>query len=327
MKPSIAASLIGLALTAGVALGHPDESCPPSSCSTAEAPSGRRLNVAAEHYPRLARLDPAPRPGSGPVDRRLFDLAAMSPGYFKVLGREPVYLDIPATEFSLPEFPANSSVQTRAELDYLLELQSKQRSPENVARSKALAGVFYRVSTKPGDEDYEQMRRNLFFVGRDLGEWFAPETLPKTADLMARVQSDATYYIWAFKYRYDRVRPYDLDTRLERLETPNFPAYPSAHSGNSWVAAYVFSELLPADSDVFERGAAEMAFSREILGVHFPSDSTSGRALARQIVDRLKTVPAFQKDAAAARAEISAARRDAPGAAESPRAAKKDECF
>ena len=327
MKPSIAASLIGTVLTAGVAFGHPDESCPPSSCSSAETPPGQRLNVAAEHYPRLARLDAAPRPGSGPLDRRLFDLAAMSPGYFKVLGREPVYLDIPPTEFSLPEFPANSSLQTRAELDYLLELQSRQRSPENVARSKALAGVFYRVSTKPGDEDYERMRRNLFFVGRDLGEWFAPETLPKTADLMARVQSDATYYIWAFKYRYDRLRPYDLDTRIEKLETPNFPAYPSAHSGNSWVAAYVFSELLPEQRDVFERGAAEMAFSREILGVHFPSDSTSGRALARQIVDRLKTVPAFQKDAEAARGEIAAARRDAPRAAASATAAKKDECF
>lgn len=327
MRLSIATILVGFVWTAGPAAAAPDDSCPPSSCSTAEASSGQRLKVPTEHYTRLAALDSAPRSGAGPLDRRLFDLAAMSPNYFKVLGREPVYLDVPATEFSLPEFPANSSAQTRAELDFLVELQAKQRSPENVARSKALAGVFYRVTTKPGDEDYERMRRNLFFVGQDLGAWFAPETLPKTAELMARVQSDATYYIWAFKYRYDRLRPWDLDARIERLETPNFPAYPSAHSGNSWVAAYVFSELLPNDREVFERVAAEMAFSREILGVHFPSDSTSGRALARQIVDRLKTVPAFQKDAAAARAEIATARRDAPRARASAAAATKDECF
>ncbi len=327
MKLSAAAILTSLVLTAGTALASPDESCPPSSCSSAETPSAQRLVVPTEHYARLARLDPAARPGSGPLDRRLFDLAAMSPSYFKVLGREPVYLDVPPTEFSLPEFPANSSVQTRAELDFLLELQSRQRSPENVARSKSLAGVFYRLSTKPGDEDYERMRRNLFFVGRDLGEWFAPENLPKTADLMARVQSDASYYIWAFKYRYDRLRPYDLDSRIERLETPNFPAYPSAHSGNSWVAAYVFSELLPAERGVFERGAAEMAFSREILGVHFPSDSTSGSSLARQIVDRLMTVPAFQKDVAAARAEIANARRDGRKAGSSTTSSKKEECF
>src|SRR4029450_13859115 len=102
MKPSIAASLIGLILTAGVAFGHPDETCSPSSCSTADAPSNRGLNLPADTHPPPPppppRLHPAPRPGSGSLDRRLFDLAAMSPGYFKVLGREPVYLDIPATE-------------------------------------------------------------------------------------------------------------------------------------------------------------------------------------------------------------------------------------
>ena len=326
MKRSIAAVFTFLVLMAGIGLANPDESCPPSSCASGDAPSGRRLVVPTEHYARLARLDSSPRPGSGPVDRRLFDLASMSPGYFKVLGREPAYLDVPPTVFSLPEVPANSSAQTRAELDFLLELQARERSPENVARSKALAGVFYRLGTKPGDEDYERMRRNLFFVGSELGEWFAPETLPKTADLMARVQSDASYYIWAFKYRYDRLRPYDLEPRIERLETPNFPAYPSAHSGNSWVAAFVFSELLPSEREVFERGAAEMAFSREILGVHFPSDSTSGRSLARQIVDRLVTVPAFQADLATAKAEIASAMRAGVKSGPANASLKNDEC-
>ncbi len=140
---------------------------------------------------------------------------SMSPGYFKILGRAPAYLSAPPSVFSLPEFPANSSAQTRAELDFLLELQAKSRSPENVARSKALAGVYYRVSTQPGDEDYARMRRNLFFTGSALGEWFGPETLPKTADLMARVQSDASYYIWTQKYRFDRARPYEIEPRIE----------------------------------------------------------------------------------------------------------------
>jgi acid phosphatase (class A) len=169
------------------------------------------------------------------------------------------------------------------------------------------------------------MRRNLFFTGSPLGEWFGPETLPKTADLMARVQADASYYIWTQKYRFDRARPWELEPRLERLETPNFPAYPSAHSGNSWVAAFVFEELMPEQRDVFHRGAAELAFSREILGVHFPSDSAAGRSLARQIVDRLRTVPRFREDLEAARAEIAAARKTA--AAATAGAAKNGDCF
>ena len=319
-----------LAISAAAA-ARPDESCPPAKCAGETTSDTPRLEVPSEHYGRLARLDAKPGAGAGALDRRLFDLGAMNPGYFKILGRAPVYLDDSPIEFSLPEFPANSSAQTRAELDYLLELQAGARSPEAVARSQMLAGVFYRVSTQPGDEDYARMRRNLFFTGSELGEWFGPETLPKTADLLARVQSDATYYIWAFKYRFNRARPYEIEPRIERLETPNFPAYPSAHSANSWTAAYVFQELMPDDRDVFARGAAELAYSREILGVHFPSDSESGRALARQIVDRLLASPEFRNDLAEARGEIAAAKRARKSAPASPAAnsqgTRKEECF
>ncbi len=219
------------------------------------APPRPNVSMSRPRTTRVSRgLDARPREGSAGLDRRLFDLGAMSPGYFKILGRAPAYLDVPHTALPLAEFPANSSAQTRAELDFLLELQAKSRTPENVARSQALAGVFYRVSTQPGDEDFPRMRRNLFFMGSELGDWFGPDALPKTADLMARVQADATYYIWAHKYRFDRARPYELEPRIAKLETPNFPAYPSAHSANSWVAAFVFQELLPEHRDAFSRG-------------------------------------------------------------------------
>jgi acid phosphatase (class A) len=48
-----------------------------------------------------------------------------------------------------------------------------------------------------------------------------------------------------------------------------------------------------------------MAHSREIIGVHYPSDSESGRMLAYQLVKRLLTTQAFKKDFAAAKAEIA----------------------
>ena len=328
MTHGIVPALLAVILTAAPRASCPPESCPPESCAPGTTASSKRLAVPAAHYARLAVLDARPREGSGGLDRRLFDLGAMSPGYFKILGRAPAYLDVPHTTLPLAEFPANSSAQTRAELDFLLELQANSRNPENVARSKALAGVFYRVSTQPGDEDYPRMRSNLFFMGSELGDWFGPDTLPKTADFMAHVQADATYYIWAHKYRFDRARPYELEPRIAKLETPNFPAYPSAHSGNSWVAAFVFQELLPEHREVFSRTAAEMAFSREILGVHFPSDSESGRLLARQIVDGLLRVPRFRQDLEEARREILAADRSIKKTA-ADSAAKKTttDCF
>ena len=63
------------------------------------------------------------------------DPATCQPG--EVIGngkkRTPYYLS--ATEkFLIPDFPANSSPQTRAELDYLLQLQ-QQRSEEDVRAS------------------------------------------------------------------------------------------------------------------------------------------------------------------------------------------------
>lgn len=324
----IASAVLALTLTPMPHASCPPEACPPDSCAPGTAASSKPLAVPTAHYARLAGLDPKPREGSGAADRRLFDLGSMNTGYFKILGREAVYLDVPPTAFALPEFPANSSLQTRAELDFLLQLQKESRSPENVARSKTLAGVFYRVSTQPGDEDFPRMRRNLFFVGSGLGDWFGPDGLPKTADFMARVQSDATYYIWAHKYRFNRARPYELEPRLERLETPHFPAYPSAHSANSWVAAFVFQELLPEHREVFLRGAAEMAFSREILGVHFASDSESGRVLARQIVDGLLRVPRFRQDLEDARREIRAADKTVKKAAgETAKKKTTSDCF
>jgi acid phosphatase (class A) len=255
------------------------------------------------HYETLARLSAAPEPRSLGLDRRQFDLAGMRPGYLKALGVGPVYLDLPPTAFSLPEFPANSSPQTKAEIDYLLKIQ-KERTPEMVAESQRLAGIYYRVSVKPEDADYPAMRSNLFHMGHQLGPWFSPESLPVTASFMARLWSDASYYIWAHKFRFNRARPYVVDSRIQNLEDPNFPAYPSAHSANSYVAAYVYGEMLPGHRTLFLENAREMAYSREILGVHYPSDSEAGRLLARQIVDKMLAEPAFVKDLAAARQEI-----------------------
>jgi acid phosphatase (class A) len=258
---------------------------------------------ALDHYQRIAAVSGEPRAEQHGLDQQQFSLAAMSPAYLKVLDVKPAYLGVPPTTFPLPEFPANSSQQTRAELDHLLELQAR-RTPDQIAYSQKLAGVYYRLSVRPEDPDWPRMRQNLFHMGHQLGAWFGPESLPVTADFMARVWSDASYYLWAAKFRFNRVRPYTLEPRLENLETPNFPAYPSGHSSNSWVAAYVYELLLPEQRELFIRNARDMAYSREILGVHFASDSESGRIFARQLVDRLMLEPAFRKDLGEARREI-----------------------
>lgn len=220
--------------------------------------------------------------------------------------RTPYYLST-SEKFFIPDFPANSSPQTRGELDYLLQLQ-KQRSEEDVRASMYYAGVYYRTSVQPGDADYKKFRRNLFHIGRSIGTWFNADSLPLTAALAANVWKDAEYLIWKYKNYFIRIRPYKLDKALQNLEETNWAAYPSGHATNSYVNAYLYSELLPDFSSFFLKDAFDMAHSREIIGVHYPSDSESGRLLAWQLVKKLMMNEKFKKEFDAAKEEIRLAR-------------------
>ena len=221
--------------------------------------------------------------------------------------RAPFYLSS-AEKFFIPDFPANSSPQTRAELDYLLQLQA-QRSEEDVRASMFYAGVYYRTSIKPGDNDYNKFQRNLFHIGRSIGTWFNADSLPLTGALAANVWKDAEYLIWKYKNYFIRIRPYKLEPALQNLEETNWAAYPSGHATNSYVNAYLYSALLPEFGSFFIKDAYDMAHSREIIGVHYPSDSESGRVLAWQLIKRLMANEKFKKDFEAAKKEVEKIRR------------------
>ena len=237
-----------------------------------------------------------------PGETRVTDLEKIDPLVGNGRKRIPYYLST-TEKFSVPDFPANSSAQTRAELDYLLQLQ-QQRSEEDIRASLFYAGVYYRTSIQPADKDYARFQRNLFHVGRSIGTWFNADSLPLTAALVANVWKDAEYLIWKYKNYFIRIRPYKLEPGLKNLEETNWAAYPSGHATNSYVNAYLYSELLPEFTSFFIKDAYDMAHSREIIGVHYPSDSESGRVLAWQLVKRLLQNEKFKKEFEAAKEEI-----------------------
>jgi acid phosphatase (class A) len=218
--------------------------------------------------------------------------------------RMPHYLSA-REAFNIMDPPANSSPQTKAELNYLLQLQNR-RSMEDIRASHYYATVFYRVNSKPGDADYITMRRNLFHIGRSIAPWFCADSLPKTAVLTSNVWKDASYLIWKYKNYFVRIRPYKLEPKLKNLEETNWAAYPSGHATNSYTNAYLFSLLLPEFSSFFLKDAYDMAHSREILGVHYPSDSESGRLLGKELIERLMLNQGFLEDFEKAKAEIHA---------------------
>lgn len=257
-------------------------------------PVKRNLVPARGHYEQLMNFSPKPKSSNEEIDKRKFITDAET--VERRLSRKPNYLtNVSVDNFKIPDVPANSSDQTKAEIQYLLALQ-KHRTKEDVRASLFYADVYYNLSVKPADSTYQTFRRNLFHIGRSIGSWFNPDDLPLTADFMAKVWQDASYFIWSLKFKYARIRPMFIDPRIKNLQETDWAAYPSGHASNSYINAYIYQELAPEFMDVFTKDAYDMAHSREIIGVHYPSDSESARIFARQFVNILFQNEKFLSD-------------------------------
>ena len=237
-------------------------------------------------------------------DSIVFPVEKMNKGFYRALKLRAVYIDVPVDSFKLPPFPMNSSAETRKELDYLLELQEK-RTPEMIMKAQRIAGVSFNPFVHSSDSNYKYYRANLFHIGHSMGEWFNEKNLPKTADLIANVWQDQLYYMWSFKIKYNRARPNQLEPAIKNLEQTMWPAYPSGHATFAYTNAFLLQQLFPEAKDIIMKDAYDCAHSREILGVHFPSDSEAGKVLGKLLIDEMLKTKKFQTDLFAAREEIS----------------------
>lgn len=156
-----------------------------------QTPEPRPLTPARGHYKQLQAYSVKPASDNEPIDKQTypFDKASAT----RRLSLTPVYLvNTSVDEFQIPDPPANSSPQTKAEITYLKSLQA-HRTAEDIRSSLYMADVYYNLRVQPGDSTYARYRRNLFHIGRSVGTWFTPANLPVTADLMANVWRDASY--------------------------------------------------------------------------------------------------------------------------------------
>ena len=86
-----------------------------------------------------------------------------------------------------------------------------------------------------------------------------------------------------YKYKFDRIRPSRLCPWLmPPIEVPGHASYPSGHSTQSHLVALILSQVLPlaGGSNPLPLLAKRIARNREVLGLHYPSDSKAGRILA-----------------------------------------------
>jgi membrane-associated phospholipid phosphatase len=85
------------------------------------------------------------------------------------------------------------------------------------------------------------------------------------------------------RYSYNRARP---ATSRAAITVPATPGYPDERAVAAGAAEAVLTYLFPADAELFAGWAAEAAQSRVEAGVAYPSDTTAGRALGRQVGER-----------------------------------------
>ena len=97
---------------------------------------------------------------------------------------------------------------------------------------------------------------------------------------------------------------YPAPALMPPIDPPGHASYPSAHATEAWLVVRALKEVMPVEAhEALDRMAERIARNREVLGVHYPSDSAAGKDLAAQTFPLLDAGPMFRALKAAAKAE------------------------
>jgi membrane-associated phospholipid phosphatase len=111
-----------------------------------------------------------------------------------------------------------------------------------------------------------------------------------------------------YKNLFQRARPWQLWPQLmPPVQVPGHASYPSGHSTQSHTIAKVLQAVagavVPDVTNITERLAQRIARGREVLGLHYPSDTAAGRLLSQEIAATYLACPTVARLVTAARDE------------------------
>lgn len=147
-----------------------------------------------------------------------------------------------------------------------------------------------------------------------LGVRLGSAETPVLDRMMGRLFHDAASVAEQVKARQTRARPVADDPRRRACQTLDAAArrsgsYPSGGAAVGAAYGEAFAALEPERAQAVRRIGHEIGISRLVCAMHYPSDVAAGEAIGSQVAAQVVGDPAFQADAAAARAELAAARR------------------
>lgn len=212
----------------------------------------------------------------------------LRPAYLKKEQLKEMYLKL--------DLPANSSQQTRAELDFLLDLQ-KNRTEQKADEVLAINEIVYVPMLKTKELD-------LFYICTTImGTDVKAENYPHTEKLLHNIMKESRIMEFSAKNHFMRARPRQLESRLQPLDKINTPSFASGHTLWAYLQSYVLAALIPEKNDAFIDLAYEIGYSREVLGVHYPSDEEAARQLSYKMFEAMWLTEKFQEDFKMAKAE------------------------
>ena len=266
------------------------------------------LEPSKNHYASLRQLDSKPTATRADLDKIVFPASKYSSGTLIYTMITPHYLtneQVQQLKTSI-KFPANSSDQTKAELEYLLAWQAKRTQAESDRASQVLAPIGYwpHADILKTHNRYEQNLEYLLYEGKAvMGDQVTYQNYPATTKLLRGITKDMRLMEFTVKYHLLRARPYHLEPKLEPLARISSPSFASGHTLWAYIQAFAWSELIPAKRKEFLEVAYEVGESREIMGIHYPSDEEAARVLAHRMLLAMTKNPEFIQDLEEAKKE------------------------
>lgn len=164
-------------------------------------------------------------------------------------------------------FPANSSDETKNELNYLVEI-SKEADEDDFKFCELIEKHHYKF--------FEIVGKKL---GLDVNE--------------AQIEGwclDIDPVLFYLKDKFNRPRPYQLAKEMGMELYPitatdaSSAAYPSGHTLDFLVILYHFGKMKPELADAIDDFYHEIKRVRELSGLHYPSDRKISEYLFKQLI-------------------------------------------
>ena len=143
------------------------------------------------------------------------------------------------------------------------------------------------------EKDEELFKKYDLHFSPSLFEYAEDNDLDYDFNELKKIKKEVSNIILHSKFHFNRPRPYQLaeayniDLEHMNTESGHTPAYPSGHAAQSRILALLIARDNPEHKEELIAIADDIALSRELGGVHYPSDNDFGKELGDLLYEEL----------------------------------------